>query len=538
MSTRRRPVGLSRRIVVFLLAHELRYRPAVCFAAGAALAFYPGRGMAFFFFLLAASLASVGIIMRESRSRRVHLKALSILCFSVGLVSGAGFSLDEAAFGESPAALLREGALCVRALEGLPGADSVPTRSKGSSFPLLVSAVEYSGRTARGRIAFDAARIPVRIVADRDSGVETGPVLRVSGSPRAGSGGGAVLFAQADDVSVVRPAPGSDRLRSALRKTCREALAATGGQSAGFLQALLLGIKDDLDTRESDAFRNAGCSHILALSGQHLSILSALVLSCLSRPFGRRRAGIVSIVFAILFVWITGPGPSLLRSLLMVLISAAACAADRPQDGVSVLSLCFIVALPLDPAAARSLSFVLSYLAILGLVLLTIPFDYLFGKWLPPSLSEALASGCAAQVATTPVLAASFGLLVPAGLIASIVAGPCVLVLTWLALAAALVAAILPPAIPALGFVTDIPYCLLMSVMETAARCPKLVLLGSLDVVAACLVVVLSGIFVYARPYVDSRIRCPGFAEAFPRNRGTGDVQKIRPELPGQPPPA
>jgi competence protein ComEC len=489
--------------------------------------------------LTALLAAAPALAFREFRSRRFHLKALSLLWFSAGLAFGAGFCLDEAAIGDASAALVEKGNLAVRAVEGMPAADSVPTRSGGLSFPFLVSAIEYSGKHVRGRIDFASARIPLRAILDGGSGIETGASLRIAGAPVAGrSGSGTVLFAKRGEVSSIGDLDFPSRIRSGLRNACALALAATGGRSAGFLQALLLGIKDDLDSRESDAFKNAGCSHILALSGQHLAILSSLVLICLTRMLGRRRAGRASIAFAILFVWIAGPSPSLLRSLLMVLVAALGRAIDRPQDGLSTLALCFILALPLDPSAARSLSFVLSYLAIFGLVTLSAPFEYLFGKRLPPFLAAALSAGCAAQVATAPVLAASFGVLVPAGLVASLLAGPLVLALTWLALGAALVGAAIPLAIPVLGFIVDIPYRLLMAVMETAALCPSVVLSGSLESIAACLVVVLAGAFVYARPHADSRIRFSARPEAIPRGRGSGHVQEIRSELPGQSPPA
>ncbi len=489
--------------------------------------------------LLAAIAASPALALREFRSRRLHIAALSLLWFSAGLAFGAGFSLDEAALGAASAALAEGSSLSICSIEGRPASDSVPTRSGGLSVPIFVSAIEYSGKTVHGRVSFPSARIPLRVIVDGGPGIETGAELRVAGTPRAGrSGNGTVLFASPDDVSSIAAGGLLSRLRSRLRKSCSLALAATGGKSAGFLQALLLGIKDDLDTREADAFRNAGCSHILALSGQHLSILSSLVLVCLKRPLGKRRAGIASIAFVLIFVWIAGPSPSLLRSLLMVLISELGRALDRPQDGLSTLSLCFILSLPLDPAAARSLSFVLSYLAIFGLATLTAPFEYLFGKHLPPILATALSAGCAAQVATAPVLSAVFGVLVPAGLFASILAGPLVLALTWLALAAALIAAAAPPMVPFLGLVIDLPYRILMWVMETAARCPNISLEGSLESIAACLVVVLSGAFVYARPHVDSRLRFSARAAALPRNRRPGHVQEVRSELSGRSPPA
>jgi len=66
----------------------------------------------------------------------------------------------------------------------------------------------------------------------------------------------------------------------------------------------------------SDAFRNAGLSHILALSGMHLSLVSGIAFFAGMRLFGKTKSYIFQFCAVSLFVWFAGFSPSLLRAFL------------------------------------------------------------------------------------------------------------------------------------------------------------------------------------------------------------------------------
>ena len=75
------------------------------------------------------------------------------------------------------------------------------------------------------------------------------------------------------------------------------------GQGGGLLLALLSGSKEYTESTTSDAFKNAGLSHILALSGMHLSMFSAISLF-LGNIIGRKKLTyIIRIIALIFFVW-------------------------------------------------------------------------------------------------------------------------------------------------------------------------------------------------------------------------------------------
>jgi competence protein ComEC len=301
------------------------------------------------------------------------------------------------------------------------------------------------------------------------------------------------------------------------------------------MQALILGVKDSLAPEEAEAFKAAGCSHILALSGEHLSVLAVLAIAGLRPLVGPIRARLGGAALAALFMWIAGAGPSLLRAVLMAWIGALALALDRPQDWLTALALAFLAMTPIDPAGARSLSFTLSYLAVWGLAVLGPRFSFLLGRCLPPFLRESASASLAAQAAVSPALAFSFGYLQFAGIPASMASGPIVMLMMWWGMLSGLACSILPFAAPLARPVSDALYSVLMAVMGSAAACPVLPLSSVAAKGAASVAVAGLAALVYARPYAEyARLRFPPSPEGPPRGRGPGDVQALRPELPGE----
>ncbi|NNM67541.1 MAG: hypothetical protein HKM06_05995, partial [Spirochaetales bacterium] len=106
-------------------------------------------------------------------------------------------------------------------------------------------------------------------------------------------------------------------LRNDLRSSLFAALDRSGPTASALAQALLLGDTDRLSSGEKAAFRQSGTSHVLALSGMHLSLL-ALLVSAVLRGRVSRWAGFVLVQFVLAaFCWLAGPLPSLYRAWTM-----------------------------------------------------------------------------------------------------------------------------------------------------------------------------------------------------------------------------
>ncbi len=526
-------------------------------AFGMAVGFYPGPAFLIPAIVVAAGFASFGTVVNGSGRLASRLRSMQAFALALGLAAGAMVSWSEAGSlrphgpVHEPSGDGRQGLITLNPVwaEGRLSSDSSPAKNGFRSYLLAVERLGLAGKGVWAEVSYpkNSGGELLRVLSRSGPEIDSGALIRARGSfsePPAeasatgGAARGGALFAQPKDIGIIDKGRPIERVRSGLRGAFRQALARIGKRSSGLMQALILGVRDSLAPEEADAFKAAGCSHILALSGEHLSVLAVLAMAALKPLLGPVRARLGAAVFASLFMWIVGPGPSLVRSVLMVWIGATALAVDRPQDWLTSLALAFLIMVPIDPSGARSLSFTLSYLAVWGLAVLAPRFSFLLGKIFPPLLRESASASLAAQAAVSPILAFSFGYLQFAGILASMAAGPIVTLMMWWGMGTGLICSILPFTAAFAAPVSDLIYDILMGIMRTAAAVPTIPLPSLALQVAASSAVVGLAALVYARPYADhharlSRLRFAAGPEGASRGGRPGHDQALRPELPG-----
>ena len=533
----------------FLESEPKRFSLPLAIAIGMALGFYPGPAFLIPALVLALALAALGNVMADSRGSAPRLRRIQALAASMGIVTGAAIAWYEAGAAPNRPVASEVGIEAERRLirldvawaEGRLAADSTPARNGFRSYSIAVGRLGLEGGGATAELTYPrkGSGEAVRVLVRAGPEIDAGSLIRARGSMM-----GAALFAQPNGILLIDRGGPVERARSAARSAFRKALTRIGKRSAGLMQALILGARDSLAPGEAEAFKAAGCAHILALSGEHLSVLAVLAIAALRPLFGPTRAKLGGALLATLFMWIAGPGPSLVRAVLMVWFGAIALALDRPQPWLNSLALAYIVTLPIDPAGARSLGFTLSYAAVWGLAVLGPRFSFLLGRALPPFLREAASASLAAQAAVSPLLAFSFGYLQFAGILASMAAGPVVTIIMWWGMGAGLLCSLMPFAAPVAVPISELLYRTLMGIMNAAAAVPPLPLPCLAASAAASAAVVALAALVYARPHaeyrasgrgaVPSRLRFAPGSSGPPRGRGLGAEQALRPELPGQ----
>lgn len=130
---------------------------------------------------------------------------------------------------------------------------------------------------------------------------------------------------------------------------------------------LLLGITPSVDSEISLLARSSGNSHILALSGMHLSLFSALIVLFLTPIFTKRYAKLIALSLLTIYIIMIGPKPSLIRAYLLSIVFLTF-KVDKPIDG---LVICFCLQLLFFKDSIMTLSSLLSYLSLCGIM--TIP---------------------------------------------------------------------------------------------------------------------------------------------------------------------
>ena len=211
--------------------------------------------------------------------------------------------------------------------------------------------------------------------------------------------------------------------RSFLRLQLKRLLFAWGA-AGGLLLALVCGSKEYTDPSVSGAFRNAGLSHILALSGMHLSIFAGLSKRTAGKLAGNRFSPFLSLAAAFLFVWFAGISPSLLRALICMCIGFFCSVFGFRTTPLKTLCLAFIMHCVISPEDAGTMAFMLSYLALLGVYAGNFFVKNALCKFLPPQVSSVFSASVGAQVMTLPLTVAMSGTVIPVAVIASSVVSP------------------------------------------------------------------------------------------------------------------
>lgn len=269
---------------------------------------------------------------------------------------------------------------------------------------------------------------------------------------------------------------------SYFRALCRllfKRLMYSWGEAGALILSLLSGSRDYLSTKVKDNFRNAGLSHILALSGMHLSFFSGLAGNTGKRIVGRRRIFIIQLLAILIFVWFAGLSPSLFRALLcsiaMLVAGKTSC---KSVDFKAVLAGAFLVHAVCFPSDLFSAAFMLSYGALAGILTVGEVLVPATSRCLPPAVSNSISASAGAQLATTPMSCALFGVLTPIGLVASVIVSPIVTLFLTVSLFFILVALAMPFLSPLFGDILCLLYKAIMFFVNLFACVPPISLRG------------------------------------------------------------
>ena len=141
-------------------------------------------------------------------------------------------------------------------------------------------------------------------------------------------------------------------------------------RDSGLVSAMVLGDKQGLDTEVKEFYQKNGISHLLAISGLHVSLIGMGSYRILKRLCGScLLAGIPSIMFLCAYGWTTGGSVSALRAVLMCSLSILADMAGRTYDMLTAIGTAALILMLTDPLNARQSAFLLSFGAVLAIAL-------------------------------------------------------------------------------------------------------------------------------------------------------------------------
>ncbi len=200
------------------------------------------------------------------------------------------------------------------------------------------------------------------------------------------------------------------------------------GEEGDIAVAVVTGEKSRLSAELKVAFSRAGISHVLVVSGLHISLLIGLVMRMLDRvkakPLIRLTVLLVLTAFCLLYY---GLHPSVLRACIMSLFSYIGVVFLRRSDPITAMAAAAFVILAVSPGAIQDLSFLLSFGCCLALTVVYPPVEAaIIHKFTGKTRWARLAKWLVNALAMTATISAvTFPLLVLFNIPLSIVAPLC-----------------------------------------------------------------------------------------------------------------
>lgn len=184
------------------------------------------------------------------------------------------------------------------------------------------------------------------------------------------------------------------------------------GDEAVLARGLILGGSSDFSDKMKVNLKRSGTSHIVAVSGYNVSILTIIIFDLLRKALSKKAAGIITPIFLIVFYFLTGGSASVLRASIMGLIVLISRFVGRRVSAVHLLILSLSIMLTLNPYSIYDVGFQLSFTAISGIFFLSENLNLLFERFVKTKniLVKIFAETIAAQIYTLPILLSTFGL--------------------------------------------------------------------------------------------------------------------------------
>lgn len=246
----------------------------------------------------------------------------------------------------------------------------------------------------------------------------------------------------------------------------------TDSNTAEFMFSLLFGNSKVMNSVTTKAFSATGISHIIAVSGLHIALLSGAVIFILTKlRFNRWLVLMLNTAFVVGYSAICGFPPSVIRaSLTITLILLARCLGKR-VDTLSIISICASLILLFRIEMLFDLGYLLSFSAVFGLCILYKPLIRLKPKHCPRFIAESISSSLAVNICILPILIYYFDKVNTVFILANLLITPIVGLLFPLFIPLLAIAALIPQTgvlLTGIGYV----FSLLIAIIVDLASIP------------------------------------------------------------------
>ncbi|MDE6472753.1 MAG: ComEC/Rec2 family competence protein [Clostridia bacterium] len=195
-----------------------------------------------------------------------------------------------------------------------------------------------------------------------------------------------------------------DRIKIKVKSTL---YANTRSDTAGFLYAMTFGDKSGLSSQIKNSFSYTGTAHVFAISGLHIGILAGGILWIFKKTKLNNRVVRLVVMSAVLVIFsaLCGFPPSTVRASFMTFLLMLAKALGMRNDGISSMALGASLILLFDPIYLFDIGYLMSFLAVFGILAFYKPIYGLFRKIkIPKKISGLLSTSIAVNILLLPLM--------------------------------------------------------------------------------------------------------------------------------------
>lgn len=191
-------------------------------------------------------------------------------------------------------------------------------------------------------------------------------------------------------------------------------------ESGGVLSALLTGDRSFIPKTITNDFRKSSLSHLLAISGMHIVLISEAAQMLFGKSLGKKKSVLLSTLVCWGFAALSGLGVSVIRACIMITIVNLAQCIRRQSDTLTSLMIAALIITIFSPESLFSASFLLSFSAVCGIAVFAPKHNENAG--IIAAIKQSVGISAAAQIGTLPVCAVLFKTVPLIGILANLAA--------------------------------------------------------------------------------------------------------------------
>ena len=151
------------------------------------------------------------------------------------------------------------------------------------------------------------------------------------------------------------------QIKSNIEKTYNEHI-------SGIILGVMLGYTEQIDESVREDFSTSNISHVLAVSGMHISYIIILITNTTKKLLGKKPSKIIASFVLLVYMFITGFSISVVRASVMGILACMSFVVYRKSDTLNNISISTLITLINNPYSLTGLSFLLTYGGTLGII--------------------------------------------------------------------------------------------------------------------------------------------------------------------------